>query len=223
MMKSLYRVMPPRYIGYAGILIVCAAALSGCATTATTATTELPRARVTIDVDKGAGFTITEEARVSGSVRADYRAALNDLEQGRHEEGVALLEKVAAETPQLSAPRIDLGIAYRRAGDFEAAERNLLLAIETNPEHPAAHNELGIVYRATGRFSEARASYESALAIYPDYHYARRNLAVLCDLYLSDPACALENYEDYAALVPGENETSIWISDIRARHEQAAQ
>ena len=220
MMKSLYRVMRPRYIGYAGILMICAATLSGCATTATT---ELPRARGTIDVDKGAGFTITEEARVSGSMRADYRAALNDLEQGRHEEGVALLEKVAAETPQLSAPRIDLGIAYRRAGDFEAAERNLLLAIETNPEHPAAHNELGIVYRATGRFNEARASYESALAIYPDYHYARRNLAVLCDLYLSDPACALKNYEDYAAMVPGDNETSIWISDIRARHEQAAQ
>jgi Flp pilus assembly protein TadD len=220
MMKSLYRVTPSQYIGYAGILIVCVAALSGCATTATT---ELPRARVTIDVDKGAGFTITEEARVSGSVRADYRAALNDLEQGRHEEGVALLEEVAAETPQLSAPRIDLGIAYRRAGDFEAAERNLLLAIETNPEHPAAHNELGIVYRSTGRFNEARASYESALAIYPDYHYARRNLAVLCDLYLSDPGCALENYETYMTTVPSDENTSIWISDIRARLGQAVE
>jgi Flp pilus assembly protein TadD len=217
MMKSHCRVIPPQYIGYVGILMICAAALSGCATT------ELPRARGTIEIDKAAGFTINEEARVSGSVRADYRAALNYLEQGRHDEGVALLEEVAAETPQLSAPRIDLGIAYRRAGDFEAAERNLLLAIETNPEHPAAHNELGIVYRSTGRFNEARASYESALVIYPDYHYARRNLAVLCDLYLSDPGCALENYETYMTTVPSDENTSIWISDIRARLGQAVE
>jgi Flp pilus assembly protein TadD len=215
MMKLLYRVIAPQYLGYAGFLVVWAATLSGCATT------ELPRARGTIEVDKAVGFTITEEARVTGSVRADYRAALNYLEQGRHEEGVALLEDVAVETPQLSAPRIDLGIAYRRAGDFEAAERNLLLAIEANPEHPAAHNELGILYRYTGRFTAARASYESALAIYPDYHYARRNLAVLCDLYLSDPACALQNYEAYMATVPSDDETSIWISDIRARHGPA--
>jgi lipoprotein NlpI len=97
----------------------------------------------------------------------------------------------------------------------------LLLAIEANSKHPAAHNELGIVYRHTGRFTEARASYETALTIYPGYHYARRNLAVLCDLYLSDPGCALENYEAYMTTVPSDDNTSIWIADIRARLGQA--
>jgi Flp pilus assembly protein TadD len=217
MMKSPNRVTPPRIIAYAGLLVICATTLSGCLTTGSS------RSSGTIEVDEAVGFTITEEARVTGGVRADYRAALDYLEQGRHEEGVALLEDVAAETPELSAPHIDLGIAYRRAGDFEAAERNLLLAIEANPKHPAAHNELGIVYRHTGRFTEARASYETALAIYPDYHYARRNLAVLCDLYLSDPDCALENYEAYRITVPSDDKTSIWISDIRARLGQAVE
>jgi Flp pilus assembly protein TadD len=200
-----------------GLLAVSILALTGCATT------EPTRARVNVETVDEVGFTISEDARVGGSVRSDYQVALGYLEQGRHEEGVALLESVAAETPQLSAPRIDLGIAYRRAGDFEAAERNLLLAVEANPEHPVARNELGIVYRQTGRFAEARARYEAALAIYPNYHYARRNLAVLCDLYLSDLDCALENYEAYMATVPSDDEASIWISDIRARLGQAAE
>jgi len=198
------------------LLVVPALALTGCVTTGPT------RARASVETADEVGFTITEDIRVGDSVRTDFQVALGYLEQGRHEEGVALLETVAAETPQLSAPYIDLGIAYHRAGDLEAAERNLLLALEANPKHPVAHNELGIVYRETGRFTQARASYEAALAVYPDYHYARRNLAVLCDLYLSKPRCALENYEAYMATVPSDDEASIWISDIRARLGQAA-
>lgn len=194
-------------------LILAALFLSGCATTDTQST----RARASMDSVDEAGFTITEEARVGSSAHADYQTALAYLEQGRHEEGVALLETVAESTPQLSAPRIDLGVAYHRAGDLEAAERNLSLALEANPDHPVAHNELGIVYRKTGRFAEARASYEAALAVYPGYHYARRNLAVLCDLYLADLDCALENYEAYMATVPSDDEATMWISDIRAR------
>ena len=117
-------------------------------------------------------------------------------------------------------PRIDLGIAYHRLGDLQAAESNLLQALELSPEHPIVHNELGIIYRKTGRFTDARKSYEAALAVYPRYHFARRNLAVLCDLYLADLRCALENYEAYMATVPGDDEATMWIADIRSRMDK---
>jgi Flp pilus assembly protein TadD len=194
-----------------GFVVALALSLSGCSTTQST------RAPARIEIQEQVGFTITEEARISGSVRTDYETALDYLGQGRHEEGVALLETVAAEAPKLSAPRIDLGIAHHRAGNLDAAETNLLLALESNPDQPIAHNELGIVYRKTGRITEARKSYEAALAIYPGYHYARRNLAVLCDLYLGDLNCALENYEAYMATVPSDDQAAMWIADIRNR------
>jgi Flp pilus assembly protein TadD len=170
-----------------------------------------------IEIQEQVGFTITEKVRISSNVRADYETALAFLEQGRHEQGVALLQAVAEAAPQLSAPRIDLGIAYHRADNLEAAASNLLLALELNPGHPIVHNELGIIYRKAGRFAEAKKSYEAALAVYPGYHYARRNLAVLCDLYLADLTCALENYEAYMATVPSDKQASMWISDIRNR------
>ncbi len=170
-----------------------------------------------IEIQEQVGFTITEKVRISSNVRADYEEALTYLQQGRHEQGVALLQAVAEAAPQLSAPRIDLGIAYHRADNLEAAASNLLLALELNPGHPIVHNELGIIYRKAGRFAEAKKSYEAALAVYPGYHYARRNLAVLCDLYLADLTCALENYEAYMATVPSDKQASMWISDIRNR------
>ena len=170
-----------------------------------------------VEIQQDIGFTITEDIAVETDVRLDYDQAVRYLQQGRHDEGIALLEAVATEAPRLSAPLIDLGIAHHRDGDLESAEKYLLQAIELNPNHPTAHNELGIVYRKTGRFAEARRSYEAALAIFPGYHFARRNLAVLCDLYLADLQCALDNYEAYMTTVPVDDEAEMWMADIRTR------
>jgi len=196
------------------VVILCLSQLAACASTPSS------RSSARIEIQENVGFTITERARIASNVRADYETALTLLEQGRHDDGMALLEEVAVEAPQFSAPRIDLGIAHHRAGDLEAAERNLLLALEQNFDHPIAHNELGIVYRKTGRFIEARQAYENALAVYPGYHFARRNLAILCDLYLADLQCALENYQAYMTTVPSDNEATMWITDLRNRTGQ---
>ena len=187
--------------------------LAGCATTSSTTT----RTPARIDLQEEVGFTITEAVRISNAARSDYERALALLQSGDRAQGIDILENVVAESPQLSAPRIDLGIAYHQAGDLDKAEATLKEALEINPTHPIAHNELGIVYRKTGRFTEARRSYEAALSVYSGYHYARRNLAVLCDLYLADLECARENYEAYMQTVPGDDEATIWIADLENR------
>ena len=174
-----------------------------------------PSARM--EVQEEIGFVITEQARVSNDLRSDYQRALQLLEQGEAAEGIRLLTQTAEAAPLLSAPQIDLGIALRRAGDFDGAEQHLRKALAVNPDHPAAYNELGILYRQTGRFAEARQSYEAALAIYPGFHYARRNLGVLCDLYLADLQCALEQYAAYLAQAPNDGEAEMWLADVENR------
>lgn len=194
--------------------LAMAAALAGCGATGAA------RKPARLEIQEEVGFVITEEARVGGDVRADYAQAVRLLEQAHTQEGIALLEKIAAAAPELSAPQIDLGIAYRRAGDLEKAEEHLEKALALNPKHPVIHNELGIVYRQSGRFAEARQSYEAALAIYPGFHYARRNLGVLCDLYLADLQCALEHYQAYVETAPEDEEAAMWLTDVQNRIKQ---
>ena len=163
------------------------------------------------------GFTITERVRIGGQARADYDSALRLLGQERYNEGIAVLRGVTEAAPDATAPYIDLGIAYSRIGDLEQAEQAFRTADLLSPNNPIVQNELGILYRRTGRFAEARTSYENALAVYQDFHFARRNLAVLCDLYLADLECALQNYQTYLDSVGSDAEVEIWVADITNR------
>jgi len=161
------------------------------------------------------GFTVVEDVRIGIGVRADFKKAIEAMDAEDHEHGIELLLEVEEDVPDSTTVQINLAIAYGKLGDLEHAEASIDRALELNPRHPAAHNERGILHRRKGRFVEARESYEAALSIFPNYHLARRNLAILCDLYLLDPECALENYETYQESVHGDEAMSIWIVDVR--------
>lgn len=170
-----------------------------------------------VEVDGPFGFTVTEAVRIGSDVRNDYQRAAVLLEQDQLMEGISLLTTVVERAPEVTVPHIDLGVAYGRLGDFEKAEQSLTKALSLAPNHPVALNEMGILFRKTGKFDAARDHYQRALAVYPDYHFALRNLGVLCDLYLEDLTCALDNYQRYAEIVRDDAEVGIWIADIRNR------
>ncbi|WP_157994591.1 tetratricopeptide repeat protein [Peristeroidobacter agariperforans] len=175
-----------------------------------------PSARVDIQQD-ATGFTILEDVQVSADLRAEYESAVRMLELQQYEQGIAALLKIVESAANVTAVHIDLGMAYARSGDLEKAEESLKKALQLNPRHPIAYNELGMVYRRKGQFTEARASYEKALEIFPTFHFAQRNLAILCDVYLGDLACALQHYTAYQQAAPDDADTAKWLADLSVR------
>ena len=69
------------------------------------------------------------------------------------------------------------GAAHLSAGDFEAARRRFLDAIEIDPTVPEAHNGVGVTYRMRNDLGRALASYKKALGVDPDFGDAYYNMA----------------------------------------------
>lgn len=167
--------------------------------------------------DDRTGFVIKEKQSGDEEWVADFEEAVNLVNEADYPRAIELLEGVIEQSPEVSAPFINIAICYEQTGKYEQAEQNLQIALKMIPEHPAASIEYGLLLRKTGRFAEAREIYEKALATYPEYFPIRKNLGILCDLYLNDPDCALEQYEKYSEAKPEDEQVKLWVADLRLR------
>jgi tetratricopeptide (TPR) repeat protein len=156
------------------------------------------------------------------SVRASYRALaeLKPARYGKSERGERQLVSTAFTGEAVwTANDIDIGLADRDAGKLADADAVLLRATsrEANVNTAVAWDELGITRRMEGKFGEARSAYEQALAANAEYAPTHRNLGVLLDLYLNEPAAALGEFERYRDLGGEDKPLNGWIAELRAR------
>lgn len=167
--------------------------------------------------ESGEGIYFTENKSVDLDVREDFDAALRLLQDERYEQGIELLNKVIQGSHNNSAPYINIAMAYEKIGDMKRAEENFEKALEINPGHPVANNEYALLLRRTGRYAEARTHYETLLQKYPEFMPARKNLGVLCELYLDDAKCAIEQYEIYLNSFPEDETVKLWVAGLKQK------
>ena len=215
--RMLRRLKTRTFVGFVVLLMVLSV-LAGCATDGKVKPALVVREPFVERLDNGReGFIIKEVPQMDATSRRDFERAVAMLNDQEYGQAITLLEKVIEQSPGVTAPYINMAIACQHIGKLEQAEEHIKTALLLIPEHPVACNEYGLLYRKTGRFAEARAIYEKALSIFPDYYPVHRNLGILCDLYLNDPACALEHYEIYSEARPEDKKVKLWIADLRAR------
>jgi len=160
---------------------------------------------------------------IAPATQRAYDDALALLRAGHVADAEKGLRALVQSNPELAGPHANLGVIARNAGRLPEAVGELEKATTLAPGHAVAWDQLGVTYRQAGEFTKARDAYEHALAINPDYATAVLNLGVLEDLYLAEPAKALELYTRYLALVPGGDPVvTKWQADVRRRVPGAA-
>jgi tetratricopeptide (TPR) repeat protein len=163
------------------------------------------------------GFVLTQPSGMDAQSRANFDQASAMIREAKYDKAIELLEKVIAQWPEMTAPHINVAIAYRQVNKPEQAEQHLKKALEAIPGHPVASNEYGLLLRKAGRFAESRQIYEKSLAAFPEYYPIHKNLGILCDLYLKDAACAVAHYEIYSKAMPKDQQVKLWIADLQTR------
>jgi len=85
----------------------------------------------------------------------------------------------AKSSPSSVLSRSNAGAIYILEGDYERAEKELLVANQIYPYYPHAINNLGLVYRHQGKFEKAEEQFLKTLKILPNYAGAFENLGLL--------------------------------------------
>ena len=163
------------------------------------------------------GFIVTENFHYDVNRRDLFVLGVDALESGEYGVAVDCFESITATSPSQSAPYINLAIAYIRSDRDAQAEESLKKALELVAGHPLASHEYGLLLRRAGRFDEAREVYADSLKLFPEYFPHRKNLGVLCDLYLGDLKCAANQFEMFLEAQPGNEEVKLWLSEVQAR------
>jgi tetratricopeptide (TPR) repeat protein len=155
---------------------------------------------------------------VDAATRASFDEAVRMLRAGRLPEAERAFKALAARQPALAGVHANLGLIYRKMGRLEDSATELQEAVKLSPKQASYHNQLGITWRALGRFDHARKAYETAIDLDPTHAGALVNLAILNDVYLGEPARAVELYTRGAALLPAEAATiNKWLAELKNR------
>jgi Flp pilus assembly protein TadD len=115
---------------------------------------------------------------------------------------VAPLRKVVELLPSESRPRLLLGVAQERSGDYAGAAASLEGASKLDPQDTEAQEHLGTLYLALKRPAEAEPKFRAVLDAKPNDAAALLGLAKSLDAQ-SKPE-VMESFQKYLTVKPGD-------------------
>ena len=167
--------------------------------------------------DGRTGFVIRESDPLDDDMNKLFERGVSALESNDYEAAADIFRRISEATPHRTAPYINLAIAFIRSDRDGQAEEPLKKALELVAGHPLASHEYGLLLRRAGRFEEARTVYEKSLNRFPEYFPLRKNLGVLCDLYLNDLKCAKREYGLFLEAQPEDEQVKLWLVEVQGR------
>ncbi|HEY3740437.1 MAG TPA: tetratricopeptide repeat protein, partial [Bryobacteraceae bacterium] len=97
--------------------------------------------------------------------REQVNYALALLRAGKTKEGVEALEAVQKRFPDLPHTWFNLGIVYKKDGDFDKAQVQFERMIQLAPDEPVSHYNLGVLYKQAGRAQDAVTQFQTAVGL----------------------------------------------------------
>ena len=102
-----------------------------------------------------------------------------DVEDGRYEEAVPLLQRVLAQAPDMPVANMQYGMAQARLKNYDKALAPLQKAVQLLPDNGMGHYELGLALYETGDWKAAAPQFEAAVERAPRWADAHFSLAAV--------------------------------------------
>jgi tetratricopeptide (TPR) repeat protein len=111
-----------------------------------------------------------------------YAFGLALLRGKRIADAQVVFSQLVAEHGETAELNVVMGHIQAQQGDFDAATKSLLKALELKRDVPEANGALGVIYLRQGRLANAEAALRAEIAISPNDFASRQHLATVLDL-----------------------------------------
>jgi tetratricopeptide (TPR) repeat protein len=122
----------------------------------------------------------------SGDPTEDFASARHLMQLGKFDEAIALLLDLQARQPAARGLARELGIAYYKKGDYQAAASNLTQAQTENPSDQEATQLLGLSYYLAGRPAQAIPQLEKVQTWYAAANVDASYILGICYIQTKD-------------------------------------
>jgi tetratricopeptide (TPR) repeat protein len=131
------------------------------------------------------------------------REAIYLFHAKKFQQALEKFSEIVEKYPQSSSAHTNLGMTYFRFGKLDEAKKQLLIAVQLNPNDVISYNDLGVVSLKSGDFFMAVSYFEKSIKLSPSFPDSHLNLGKTLE-QMGKPERAIAEYQAYLNLPTGD-------------------